>query len=695
MTLVAAADTTLDQREGLVARPRLTERLVAGTHAPLAVIAAPAGYGKTTLLAEWARADDRPFAWVSLEEAHNAPALLAATVAHALDQAGTSLEGGPPVVLVLDDAHRLHSCESREWVGNVLQLVPRGSQLALASRAEPALPTGRLRAHRALVELDARDLAMQPAEAAQLLRLAGVDLAPTEVETLVARTEGWPAALYLAAVALRDDPKATAADFGGDDVAVADYLRDEVLARARPDVTRFLTEASVLDRLSGTVCDAVLRRCDSARVLGEVAGSTLLLAPLDRACRSYRMHPLLRQMLAGELRRLEPGADADLHRRASGWDARRGEAEPALQHAIAAAGGGAAAELLWAEAPAYVGHGRNAAVQRWLAAFGAGQIAGHPALGLTAATSALAGGDLDAAERWHALARQALQGSAPGEGLTAAVELVGAAVAGDGLPGCELDPADSPCPSATCLIEGVRRHLTGDADGAARLLEEGARRAAVAAPAVQALCLTQLALIASEREDWEGGAALAARAVAQVEHYGLAGYPPAALVYATAAHMRTRRGRVEDARGDLRRATRLLDGLRDYVPWYEAETRLALAWATLGGGDVAAARELVTGAERIVRRVPEAVVLQRWIAAAARQVEAVSASAAAGPLAITTAELRILRFLPTHLSFREIASRLYVSANTVKTQAHSVYRKLDASSRSQAVSRATELGLLG
>src|SRR4051794_14653695 len=306
MTLVAAHDATPDQREALVVRPRLVERFVAASHAPLAVIAAPAGYGKTTLLADWARADGRPFAWVALEEADNDPALLAATVAHALGEAGRSLEESPPFVLVLDDAHVLHSAESREWLGNLLQLVPPGSQLALASRTEPALPTGRLRAHRALVEVHARDLAMQPAEALQLLRLAGVELPPADVETLVARTEGWPAALYLAAVSLRDDPESTAAGFGGDDVAVAEYVRDEVLARVEPDVRRFLMRASILDRLSGPVCDSVLGRGDSARVLAEVARSVLLLQPLDRARRSYRMHPLLRQMLAAELRQLEP-----------------------------------------------------------------------------------------------------------------------------------------------------------------------------------------------------------------------------------------------------------------------------------------------------------------------------------------------------------------------------------------------------
>jgi LuxR family maltose regulon positive regulatory protein len=212
----------------------------------------------------------------------------------------------------------------------------------------------------------------------------------------------------------------------------------------------------------------------------------------------------------------------------------------------------------------------------------------------------------------------------------------------------------------------------------------------VAAPNIQTLCLAQLALGAAEREDWESAAALAARAMGQVEHYALHNYPTSALVFAVSAAVRARRGRVDEAQADARDATRLLGLLTDFMPWYEVETRIALAQAALRLSDAAEARDLLAEAARRARRTPDAVVLHEWIASTERRLD----TASAGGGVLTTAELRILGYLPTHLSFREIAGRLYVSANTVKTQAHAVYRKLDAASRSEAVARAMQLGLL-
>jgi LuxR family maltose regulon positive regulatory protein len=182
----------------------------------------------------------------------------------------------------------------------------------------------------------------------------------------------------------------------------------------------------------------------------------------------------------------------------------------------------------------------------------------------------------------------------------------------------------------------------------------------------------------------------------QVDRYGLGDYPTSALVLAVSALTRARRGRVEDAQDDARRARRLLEALTDFMPWYEVETRVALARAALRLSDVVGARELLAAASRHALRTPEAIVLREWIDDAEAQAAEVSAAAALlAPSSLTTAELRVLGFLPTHLSFREIAARLHVSANTVKTQAHAVYRKLDASSRSEAVARAIGVGLLG
>jgi LuxR family maltose regulon positive regulatory protein len=260
--------------------------------------------------------------------------------------------------------------------------------------------------------------------------------------------------------------------------------------------------------------------------------------------------------------------------------------------------------------------------------------------------------------------------------------------------GASLQAEDSRWRPICSLLEGIAHHLTGDLDAAEKLLEDGARRGAAAAPNVQVLCLAQLALMAAERDDWDGAADLCARARAQVAHFNLAAYPTTALVFAVSARVRAQLGRVGDAGADVREARRLLAGLGDFAPWYEAEARTALARALLRLGDLPAARDLIAEARRYARRMADAPALGEWLDDADAHAAGVAAVALPGPAPLTTAELRILGFLPTHLSFKEIAGRLYVSANTVKTQAHAVYRKLGASSRSQAVAQATQLGLL-
>jgi LuxR family maltose regulon positive regulatory protein len=244
------------------------------------------------------------------------------------------------------------------------------------------------------------------------------------------------------------------------------------------------------------------------------------------------------------------------------------------------------------------------------------------------------------------------------------------------------------------MFEGAACHLMGDRDAAEQLLEEGAMMAAVAAPSIQAICLAALALMAAERGDWNAAAASASRARAQVEHYGLEEYPTSAFVFAASALVRSQRGMLDKARSDVRQAMRGLRALGEFIPWYCAETRAVLARAMVRTGDVAEARECVAEAVRLARRVPDGPVLARLVGEAQADADAAVAAVVSGPLSLTKAEMRVLGFLPTHLSFREIAGQLYVSANTVKTQAHSVYRKLEASSRSEAVGRATELGLL-
>ena len=684
---------------GLVARPRLVRRLSEARDAQFVLLVAPAGYGKTTLLSEWAACDGRRFAWIDLAAGDTDSERLLAAVKR------TVHDGRAPTVLVVDNAHLISAPETFEALDELARSMPSGSQIALASRSEPELPVGSLRADRRISELRAGDMAMTRSEAAALLAAAGIRVASDGLDTLMRRTEGWPAGLYLAALSLREQRNVDGAlsRFAGDDQVVADYLRDELLAELAPDQVTFLLRTSILGTLSGPVCDAVLQKGGSARTLGELARSNVLLVSLDRGGTAYRHHPLFRQMLRAELRRLDPRREPQLHARASAWYEEHGDIDSAIQHAVVAGDLEQSGELLWRHASSYIGHGGNHALRSWLDHFNEDQIADVPALAVTSAASRLADGDGDQARHWASAATRALARH-PSTGpctLDGAAQLMRAVVAEDGLAqmgrdaarACAVSPEDGDTRSFAHLLAGVGHHLTGDRPRARAALEEGARSSAVTAPHVQALCLAQLALLEMDEDDWDAATTVSERARSRVEGCGLADYPIVALVYAVSALARSHAGRVEDAHRDLGTANRLAARLVDFLPWYEAETRVALARASLGLSDVAGARSRLAGAARLVRRIPEATTLRAWLTEACSQLEAATGSAGDG-LTLTAAELRVLRMLPTHLSFPAIAKQLFVSTNTVKTHVRALYRKLDASSRSEAVSHAAAAGLL-
>jgi LuxR family maltose regulon positive regulatory protein len=684
---------------GRIPRPRLIRVLQDAAAPPLAVLVAPAGYGKTTLLADWAERDRRPFAWMTADDGDNDGVRFVAKVSRAL-RAARAGRGEGRLVLVLDDLHRLRSRAALDALSAVASDAGPNLTVALASRSRLALPLARLREQRMVVELGPRELAMTRGEAASLLRRSGVDDRDA-VETLVARTEGWAAGLSLAALALggRGVDATGPRRFGGQDRLVADYLRDEVLADLSDEQLDFVLKTSVLDTLTGPVCDAVLQRSGSAGTLAELARSSLPLVALDRHEERYRYHRLLAEMLRGELPRRRPALEPELHRRARAWHLEAGDHDRAVHHAICAGDVGEAGELVWSTVVSAIGHGRTATIDRWLGRFTDADVATQPALALAAANCGLAHGRGDEAAYWTAVAACAPAASPAAE---AGIALMRAALGRDGVERMHADAErayalereDSPWRALCCLLAGAADQIAGRRDTALERLEEGARRAAVAAPDVHALCLSQLAVLALEEDDWEDAAGLIARARSQVDRHDLAGSATVALVFAVSALVRAHRGRVDDAQSDLQTALRLQSLLTDFAPWYDLELRILVARAAVRLGDANGARAALHDAERLSRRVPDAVALQSALADARARHEALAGSATGSSAVLTNAELRVLRFLPTHLSFREIADHTYVSPNTVKSQANAVYRKLDVSCRSQAVSRAREIGLL-
>jgi LuxR family maltose regulon positive regulatory protein len=681
------------------------ESLIEARGAALVLIVAPPGYGKSTLLADWAEQDERLFAWLTPARGDLAAIVRSGSadgLAQLVRRLGKQHDG---FVLVLDDAHVVAASRLRELMQAALAILPNGSTIALSSRAEPELAVGRLRAHRLLIEIRAEQLAMDCMEADALLRTAGLQLGLDDVQALVTRCEGWPAALYLAA--LTADRRADElTDFGGHCYPVSEYIGDEVLNALPKDLIEFSIRTSVLDELAGPICDLTLDERGSASVLRRLARRTPLLFPVDAAHHTFRWHNLMRETLRAELRRNEPELEPELRLRASSWYASHADTQRAIAQAAAARDAAVTGDLLWRDVLRYLARGRNDLVQDWLSSFSVDEIADHAALALSAAASALMAGDFNDMQRWSLAAGAAL-GRSSGDDAppSAATSLaVTDAVAARGgvremaelaLGAAKSEPEDSLWRPMCSFLAGVGRHLQGERVAAEFLLDEAIGLCGSGAPTLVSICLAQRAMIAIESEDWELAADLTDRAVLVVQEWSLEADPLMAIVFSCSAASRAHHGRADEAKRDLHRGVDLLAELADFVPWYGAEARILLAHASLWLADVVRARTLLAEASRFARRTTGAVIFSEWFDHAWAYMDKLAETSLAGPSSLTIAELRILRFLPSHRSFREIAAQLGVSSNTVKTQAHAVYRKLGAASRSEAVAQAIEAGLLG
>jgi ATP/maltotriose-dependent transcriptional regulator MalT len=686
-------------RPGIVARPRLLRRLLTAD-APIVMIVAPAGYGKTTLLAEWAMRDPRPFAWLSVEALSRAGDRAVVSLAGLVEDVGACLT---PHVIVLDDAHHLATDLSMRRITDLACRLPVGSCVAVASRRRFAVPLARLRGHGLLAELAARELAMTRLEAAMLLDNAGVRLEAGQVDRLVALTEGWPVGLYLAALSIQeqDGSQEAITQLGGGDRLVADYIRDEVLRDLAEHEVAFLRRTSILRRISAPLCDAVLESRDSAAVLARLTRGDIPIEPVDRSDLRFRCNRLLAEMLHTDLVRDEPQLEPVLHRRAADWHTRHGEVREALRHAVACRDGARAAPLLWSVAPGCAALGSARAICECLEPFSPAEMRAHPGLALSAAAYHLAEGRRDKAEHWADVAALAPNLAGDAGELAGSLAMVRACLASRGMTpmgrdaarACANAPLDGSWQSVGRLLRGVAHQLTGEPDTAQECLEEGARLAGTEVPIVAALCHAQLALLAVHADDWGDAAARAEQARAALVEVPVtaAGH---ALVLAVSAVTAAHRGDVFDARRDADTAFRLLETLPSFVPWYMAEAQIALARAEIRLSNGDRARVLLTRAAHNQGRAGDAHVLGEWLHMAWERADTLAAGATGGGPALTKAELRVLRLLPSHLSLREIGARLHVSTSTVKTQALAVYRKLNVSCRSDAVARGRSAGLI-
>jgi len=547
---------------------------------------------------------------------------------------------------------------------------------------------------------------MDDQEARSLLEGAGVGLADAELDELLGRTEGWPVGLYLAALASTaggSRPNGWAG-FTGDDRFMADYLWSELLGQLPPERVAFLTRTAVLDRMSGSLCDAVLGTSGSSDVLAWLEASNLLVVPLDRRRRWYRYHHLFGELLVAELERREPDLVSELHRRAASWCEANGLPETAIDHAQAAGDTDRVARLVWELAlPAY-GAGRVDTTRRWFGWFeDQGLLGRYPPVAVLGAWLQALVGEPVAAERWaDAAERGPVAGTLPdGSTVQSFRALLRALLCRDGVDRmradtqaalAELGPDSQWRPTAQ-LLEGICYLLADQADRADPILAQAAEVAteAGALPAA-AIGLAEGSLVAMHHEDWEQAAALAEQASGVVRAGRLDGYVASALVHAVAARVAVHQGDIAQAQQQLARATRLRPLLTYALPYLAVQTLLELGRACLALNDAAGVRVVLRQARDILRRRPDLGILPKEAEELWSQLDS-SRGRAVGVFSLTTAELRLLPQLSTHLSYPEIAERLYLSPYTVKTQAISLYRKLGVSSRSQAVQHLRELGI--
>ena len=713
-------------RAPLIAEARAAQRRVLG-------VTAPAGYGKSTLLAEWARLEDRPVAWVSLDRFDDDPAALLTLLASAFARITPGRErladdvrghGGSalgraapllasalrtartPFVLMIDDLHVVRSPACHDVLSIVLAGVPRDSQVIVSSRAEqPHL--ARLRASGQTFEITTSELVLDAAGAAAIFADADVPLSPDDAAMIAERTEGWPVGLYLAAV-IAHDTGAQSVAVSGDDRYVADYLYRESMAKLTEPQQRFLRRTATLDTFSAQLCDAVLDRADSQEMLRELEAANVFLVPLDRRREWYRYHALFREFLLGELRRVEPEEVPPLHLAAASWFEDHGSPAMAIEHLLDhAAERTRATHLVSTVTLDTYQAGQLTTVQRWFAALGNPAIEAYPPLAVLAGWLAALTGQVNEADRWASVLEHASYDGVPDDG-SASFESARAMLRAMMCPAgpeqalsdaqfaLAAEPSWSPWRDQALALLGQAHLLLGSDDLAvAAFAECSATAAARGNNDVLIVSESELAKLAMDEGRWTDADGHVQTALAAIERRHMHDYATAVLAFVEAARLEVHQGDLPAAHRQLAKAMRARPTCTSAVPHISVRVRLELARVFWALADRATSAHLLREIDDILLHRPA---LGTLVDEVAQLRETVTSTEQPGPVGgppLTPAELRLLPYLQTHLSIREIGERLFISRNTVSSEVGSIYRKLGVSARSEAVERAMALGLLG
>jgi LuxR family transcriptional regulator, maltose regulon positive regulatory protein len=733
----------------LIERETLLQQLAEAPRAPFVLISAPVGYGKSALLVQWflrhragqgSAAPDlaRSFSAITLDSGDDNPVALWAAVVHALMRLSPDVEGGrllqelaalnpdidnvvlpgllkeidkncPRLILALDNYQEITDPECHEQVNYLLNQLPAQACLVLATRTDPPLPLARIRASGDILELRMSELRFTSEEVAQVLRrVGGHQFGGHHVGTLLEHTEGWPAAVHLAARLVRNQPNPAEflRCFGGNNRYVLDYLSEEVLCRLSGEVQRFLARTSILDRFTAPLCDAVAGTTGSADLLDGLERSNLFLIPLDAVRTWYRYHGMFGQALREQLARTEPGIAATLHEQAGSWFERSGRTGNAIGHALAAGAAGRASGLVarhWAQ---HLYRGELATVRGWLSTLGAERIGHSPPTALCAAWSAALSGERLTSHRWLRTAEQLGHRGALPDGMHSvrgAVALFRSAFGFGGIPEMLVSAriaADLhqdvtvPWYAQARVGLGYGHYLADDTPAAVRPLERAAE-ASIAFPVLRVLALSTLSLVVAElgRPAQAADLALAARDL--VRTGTLAEFSETILARVAYAAALAREGHLVGARQELEQAVRLRRTVPGLPPWPTLTALLLLARVVLTLGDRNTTRALLAEASDLLQELPDGGAdrirtglagIERKLAGAERSTLVV--------IPLTDREHAVLRLLQGDLSLREVAAQLFITANTVKSHTRLIYRKLGVSSRAEAIRRARERGLL-
>ncbi len=723
-----------------VERPHLVSLLDQAT-AKLIVLSAPAGYGKTTLLAQWhaASAASRCFAWIALDPEDDSPATLWRLLIEALVRACpklstgrlrppeahagasitsvllprllTELAGSPvPVTVVLDDYQVISDPACHQQLETLLLHLPPQAHIVLSTRADPPLPLARLRAGGELAELGMSDLRLTPDEAKSVLQtVSGTELDPGDLRILVDRTEGWPGGIYLAGLSLRErpDPAEFIRQFTGSNRYIEDFLAEEVLNRQPDRVRRFLLHTAILGRLTAPLCEAVTGATSAHEIMDTLERENVFLVALDDRRQWFRYHRLFAEALRSQLERAEPGLAPVLHRRACAWHRDQGLAGEAIRHALAAGDTAAAVGLIshhWLE---YLDAGRTGSVRAWLQALSEEDIRANPLAAHCAAWTAALSGDREDFMRWLPVVEAAagpgplpdgmrsfqssaalLNGTFGYRGLARMKESAARAVA------LERDE-ESPWYALARTALGVALYWHGDLPAASQRLQEAVRcQASIALVRLTGASFLTLVALEQGRLGQAAEMARVARKILADRHRDLGETPQGALAQLATGAVLASQGKLAPARDKLEQALAARRRSPGLSPWPALEILLRLAPVQQDLGNAGGATACLGEARDLLAAFPDGSQAQ------SERLRRLERRLRAGlqrdsfPGRLTGREEAVLRSLRGSLSLREIGQEMYVSANTVKSHTRAIYRKLGVSSRRDAVQRGRELGIL-